>query len=47
MIVYQEAEKAGCDSISVTVGWQESIVPVISRDIDFGSSTRPSAPSST
>ncbi len=37
MIVYQEAEKAGVDSISVTVGWQESIVPVISRDIDFGS----------
>jgi 2,4-dienoyl-CoA reductase (NADPH2) len=37
MIVYQEAEKAGADSISVTVGWQESIVPVISRDIDFGS----------
>ncbi|MBU2601674.1 MAG: FAD-dependent oxidoreductase [Actinobacteria bacterium] len=36
MIVYQEAVKAGVDSISVTVGWQESIVPVISRDIDFG-----------
>ncbi|MHB9150055.1 MAG: oxidoreductase [Thermoleophilia bacterium] len=36
MIVYQEAQKAGVDSISVTVGWQESIVPVISRDIDLG-----------
>jgi 2,4-dienoyl-CoA reductase (NADPH2) len=37
MIIYKLAEEAGVDSISVTVGWQESIVPVISRDIDFGS----------
>ncbi len=30
------AEKAGCDFISVTVGWQESLGSVISRDIPMG-----------
>ncbi len=30
------AEKAGCDYISVTVGWQESLGSVISRDIPMG-----------
>ncbi len=30
------AEKAGCDFISVTVGWQESLGSVISRDIPQG-----------
>ena len=30
------AEKAGCDYISVTVGWQESGGSVISRDIPMG-----------
>lgn len=30
------AEKAGCDYISVTVGWQESAGSVISRDIPMG-----------
>lgn len=34
---YEIAEAAGVDSISVTAGWQESIVPVISRDVDQGS----------
>lgn len=34
---YLMAEEAGVDSISITVGWQESIVPVISRDVDKGS----------
>lgn len=37
MIIYKLAEEAGVDSISVTAGWQESIVPVISRDVNFGS----------
>jgi len=31
------AEEAGCDFISVTVGWQESLGSVISRDIPMGS----------
>ena len=30
------AEEAGCDYISVTVGWQESLGSVISRDIPMG-----------
>jgi len=30
------AETAGCDYISVTVGWQESLGSVISRDIPMG-----------
>ncbi|MBN1225298.1 MAG: FAD-dependent oxidoreductase [Candidatus Aminicenantes bacterium] len=30
------AEKAGCDYLSVTVGWQESLGSVISRDIPMG-----------
>lgn len=30
------AEKAGCDYLSVTVGWQESMGSVISRDIPMG-----------
>jgi 2,4-dienoyl-CoA reductase (NADPH2) len=30
------AEKAGCDYMSVTVGWQESAGSVISRDIPMG-----------
>jgi 2,4-dienoyl-CoA reductase (NADPH2) len=30
------AEKAGCDYLSVTVGWQESAGSVISRDIPMG-----------
>ena len=34
---YQIAEEAGADYISVTAGWQESIVPVISRDVPMGS----------
>jgi 2,4-dienoyl-CoA reductase (NADPH2) len=33
---YQIAEEAGVDYISVTLGWQESIYPVISRDIPMG-----------
>jgi 2,4-dienoyl-CoA reductase (NADPH2) len=37
MISYQLAEEAGVDYISVTAGWQESIVPVISRDVPMGS----------
>jgi 2,4-dienoyl-CoA reductase (NADPH2) len=36
MVSYRMAEKAGADSISVTQGWQESSVPVISRDIPQG-----------
>ncbi|RPJ08205.1 MAG: NADH:flavin oxidoreductase, partial [Deltaproteobacteria bacterium] len=34
---YRIAEEAGVDFISVTAGWQESIVPVISRDVPMGS----------
>ncbi len=34
---YKIAEEAGVDYISVTAGWQESIVPVISRDVPMGS----------
>jgi len=34
---YKIAEEAGADYISVTAGWQESIVPVISRDVPMGS----------
>ncbi len=30
------AEKAGCDYLSVTAGWQESPVSVISRDVPMG-----------
>ena len=30
------AEKAGCDYLSVTVGWQESLGSVISRDVPMG-----------
>jgi len=37
MKTYQIAEEAGVDYISVTAGWQESIVPVISRDVPMGS----------
>ncbi len=37
MQTYQIAEDAGVDYISVTAGWQESIVPVISRDVPMGS----------
>ena len=33
---YKIAEEAGIDYISVTLGWQESIYPVISRDIPQG-----------
>lgn len=33
---YKIAEEAGVDYISVTLGWQESIYPVISRDIPQG-----------
>jgi 2,4-dienoyl-CoA reductase (NADPH2) len=33
---YQIAEEAGVDYISCTLGWQESIYPVISRDIPMG-----------
>jgi 2,4-dienoyl-CoA reductase (NADPH2) len=36
MITYQLAEEAGADYISCTLGWQESIYPVISRDIPQG-----------
>jgi len=36
MTTYKTAEKAGVDCISVTQGWQESIVPVISRDVPQG-----------
>lgn len=37
METYKIAEEAGVDYISVTAGWQESIVPVISRDVPQGS----------
>jgi 2,4-dienoyl-CoA reductase (NADPH2) len=33
---YKISEEAGVDYISVTLGWQESIHPVISRDIPMG-----------
>jgi 2,4-dienoyl-CoA reductase (NADPH2) len=33
---YKMAEEAGADYISCTLGWQESISPVISRDIPMG-----------
>ena len=36
MMTYQFAEEAGADYISCTLGWQESIFPVISRDIPQG-----------
>jgi 2,4-dienoyl-CoA reductase (NADPH2) len=36
MITYEMAEEAGADVMSVTAGWQESIYPVISRDIPMG-----------
>jgi 2,4-dienoyl-CoA reductase (NADPH2) len=36
MQTYQIAEEAGVDYISCTLGWQESIFPVISRDIPQG-----------
>jgi len=34
---YEIAEEAGADYLSVTAGWQESIVPVISRDVPMES----------
>ena len=37
MIAIKIAEEAGCDYISVTAGWQESAVSVITRDIPMGS----------
>ncbi len=36
MMTYKFAEEAGADYISCTLGWQESIFPVISRDIPQG-----------
>ncbi len=36
METYRMAEEAGADYISCTLGWQESIYPVISRDIPMG-----------
>jgi 2,4-dienoyl-CoA reductase (NADPH2) len=36
METYRIAEEAGADYISCTLGWQESIYPVISRDIPMG-----------
>ncbi|NNG01330.1 MAG: FAD-dependent oxidoreductase [Desulfobacteraceae bacterium] len=39
METYKIAEEAGVDYISVTLGWQESIYPVISRDIPMGNWT--------
>ncbi|PIP37355.1 MAG: NADH oxidase [Desulfobacterales bacterium CG07_land_8_20_14_0_80_52_14] len=36
METYKIAEEAGVNYISVTLGWQESIQPVISRDIPMG-----------
>jgi 2,4-dienoyl-CoA reductase (NADPH2) len=36
MVTYKLAESAGVDCISVTQGWQESVVPVITRDIPQG-----------
>jgi 2,4-dienoyl-CoA reductase (NADPH2) len=37
LVTYKKAEEAGIDCLSVTQGWQESIHPVISRDIPQGS----------
>ena len=37
MITYEMSEEAGVDYLSVTAGWQESILPVISRDVPQGS----------
>jgi 2,4-dienoyl-CoA reductase (NADPH2) len=37
MMSYKIVEEAGIDYLSVTAGWQESIVPVISRDVPMGS----------
>ena len=37
MITYEMSEEAGVDYLSVTAGWQESILPVISRDVPEGS----------
>jgi len=37
MITFEMSEEAGVDFLSVTAGWQESIVPVISRDVPQGS----------
>jgi 2,4-dienoyl-CoA reductase (NADPH2) len=37
METYKIAEEAGAHYISATAGWQESIVPVISRDVPQGS----------
>ncbi len=34
---FKIAEKAGADYVSVTVGWHESSVPVITRDVPMGS----------
>ena len=36
MITYEMSEEAGVDYMSVTLGWQESVYPVISRDIPQG-----------
>jgi len=36
MMTYKFAEEAGVDYVSCTLGWQESIYPVISRDIPQG-----------
>jgi 2,4-dienoyl-CoA reductase (NADPH2) len=36
METYKMSEAAGADYISCTLGWQESIYPVISRDIPMG-----------
>lgn len=36
MVTYKMAERAGVDCISVTQGWQESSVPVITRDVPQG-----------
>jgi 2,4-dienoyl-CoA reductase (NADPH2) len=36
MVTYKMAEKSGIDCISVTQGWQESSIPVITRDIPQG-----------
>jgi len=30
------AEKAGADYLTVTAGWQESMIPVITRDVPMG-----------
>jgi 2,4-dienoyl-CoA reductase (NADPH2) len=30
------AVEAGCDYVSVTAGWQESLIPVITRDVPMG-----------